>query len=191
MLKKLLTALCCLLPAACLFTGPPEGLALSTGSHPSHPVLLQSLTINGVELNRIERVVDGAWADPKGENTALVSMPLDPDNKDMLQMNAEWTDLIGNVGYIGQITASMSDLTVQNLSRRTGDVIVLFGPNGYLELSTSAEPDANGQHNGRIVAIACATAGPGLPQDHWIWQDLRDQPPRGDTDPAPDMGCAA
>jgi len=177
-----------LLLAACNFTGPPPGLALSTGAHPAHPVLLRSLTINGAELNRMERVLAGAWADPKGENTSLLSMPVDPDDSGRLHLTARWTDLTGNIGYSGQITAAMSDLTVQNLSRRTGDVIVLFGPDGYLELSTSASPDANGQHNGRIITTTCAALGAGLPQDHWIWQDLRDSP-LGHGGPAPDMGC--
>ena len=188
MFRRLFIAVCFLLPAACIFAGPPPGLALSTGAHPTHPIMLQSLTINGVELNRMEMILAGAWADPKGENTSLLSMPIDPDDSGRLHLTARWIDLTGNIGYSGQMTAAMSDLTVQNLSRRTGDVIVLFGPDGYLELSTSAPPDANGQYNGRIITTTCAVPGAGLPQDNWVWQRLRDYP-LGYGGPAPDMGC--
>lgn len=154
-----------------MFTGVPPELLLSTGAHPSHPVLLQSLTINGVELNRMERIADGAWSDPKGESDASLSMPIDRKNRTNLLVTARWIDLVDNMSYSGEIHAHMSDLTVQNLSRRTGTIIVLFGPDGYLELSTSDVPDATGQYNGRIIATTCATAGEGLSTDHWVLRD--------------------
>lgn len=191
MIKRIVIAFCSFLPTACIFGGPPAGLSLSTGAHPANPVLVHSLTINGVELNRMDSIVAAAWANPKGGGTALLSMPTDPDDKSRLHVAAHWTELSGNKGYTGRITARMSDLTVQKLSRRTGDVIVLFGPDGYLELSTSAPPDANGQYNGRIIATTCASAGPGLPQDHWVWQDAQYLRLKDDPSPLPRTECDA
>mgnify|MGYP001773784769 CR=1 FL=1 len=91
----------------------------------------------------------------------------------MFWLSARWTDLRENVGYRGQIEVPLSELAVRELSRPTADVIVLFGPDGYLELSTSAEPDAAGQYNGRVVATACADPGPGLAAGHWAWSEAR------------------
>lgn len=173
MIKRIIFSLFAVLPAACFFVGPLSGLALSTGAHPANPVLVHSLTINGVELNRTDSIVAAAWANPKGGGTALLSMPTDPGDRSRLHVTARWTELSGNTSYAGQIAARMSDLTVRNLSRRTGDVIVLFGPDGYLELSSSAPPDSSGQYNGRIVSTACARSGPGLPADHWVWSDAQ------------------
>jgi hypothetical protein len=70
-------------------------------------------------------------------------------------------------------------------------VIVLFGPGGYLELSTSAQPDVTGQYNGRIVATTCASqTDAGLEPDHWAWQDEKYTIVRDDPTPAPETGCA-
>ena len=189
MLHKLFLTALLLLPAGCVFGGPPKGLALSTGAHPDHPVLVQSLTINGAELNRMESLKLSGWSGPKGAGHALLSMPVDAGDRSRLHLTAQWTDLAGNIGYSGQITAKMSDLTVVKLSDRTGEVIVLFGPDGYLELATAAPPDASGQYNGRIIATVCATAGPGLPADHWIWENGRYQGLDPVPAQAPDMGC--
>ena len=162
-----------LLVVAILFGRPPQGLALSTGAHSDHPVLLESLTLNGAELNRMEGIVAGAWADPKGGRHALLSMPIDSSNRTGLTLTARWTDLTDNIGYTGQIVARMSDLTMTTTSGRTGEVIVLIGPDGYLELATSAQPDARGHYNGRIIATTCGEAGPGLPALHWVWDNQR------------------
>lgn len=188
--ERILAVFAFMLPAACLSGGAPEGLALSTGAHPDHPVLVQSLLINGSETNRMETLSTGAWSDPKGEGMALLSMPVDPSDADRLHITAQWTDLVGNIGYSGQITASMDDLTITTTARRTGEIIILFGPDGYLELSTSAPADATGQYNGRIIATTCATAGPGLAQDHWIWENARYLDLRPDPAQAPATGCA-
>lgn len=189
MLKKVIVAFCAFLPAACFFGGPPAGLALMTGAHPANPVLVHSLKINGTELGRMEALLAWAWENPKGGNHALLSMPLDPDDRTRLHVSAHWTELSSNSGYTGQITARMDDLTVRKLSRRTGDVIVLFGPGGYLELSTSAPPDASGQYNGRIIATTCASPEPGLPQDHWVWQDAEYLRLKDDPSPLPRTEC--
>jgi|GEM_PF-1875217 len=163
-----------------LFGRPPQGLALSTGAHPDHPVLVESLLLNGAELNRMEDLLASGWTDPKGQGMALLSMPVNSHDPRGLTLTARWTDLSTNIGYAGQITTRMSELTTTTASRRTGDVIVLFGPNGYLELATSAPPDATGQYNGRIIATTCGDAGRGFPASHWIWDNgrylrLRDQ----------------
>ncbi len=190
MLRKFFLTVLLLLPAGCLFGAPPETLGLSTGAHPDHPVLVQSLMINGTELNRMESMVYSGWSGPKGDGHALLSMPVDAADQSRLQVTAEWIDLAGNVGYSGQITAKMSDLTVVKLSRRTGEVIVLFGPDGYLELATSAPPDTvSGQYDGRIIATTCGTAGPGLPSDYWIWENGRYLGLGNVPAQAPDMGC--
>lgn len=178
---------------AVVFNRPPQGLALSTGAHADHPVLLHSLTINGTELNPTERFVAGGWADPKGTNHALLSMPVDDADRAGLTLTARWTDLTENVGYTGQIVTRMSDLTIVTTSRRTGEVIVLFGPDGYLELATSTDPDVVGWFNGRIIATACTQAGGGLPDTHWIWENglyLDYQMASGGADTSGDTVCS-
>jgi hypothetical protein len=174
------TLLVVLLVAAYMFGQPPRGLALSTGAHPDHPVLVESLVLNGAELNRMENLLASGWANPKGAGHALLSMPIDSGDRRGLTLTARWTDLSTNIGYSGQIIARMSELTTTTASRRIGDVIVLFGPDGYLELATSAPPDETGQYNGRIITTTCGTAAGGLPASHWIWDNgrylnLRDQ----------------
>lgn len=153
-------------------------------------MLIQSLTINGVDFNRMETLCGSGWSDPKGQSNALLTMPHDSENRGRFYLTAQWTELKSNVGYTGVIEARMSDLSVQQLSRPFGDVIVLFGPDGYLELSTSAPPDETGQYNGRIIATTCATSGPGLPHDHWVWENSRAQSMLEDETPVPDMGCS-
>lgn len=190
MFRKLLIALCSFLPAACFFGGPPSGLALQTGAHPSTPVLVQVLAINGRNLQNMEDVVTGGWANPKGDGMALLSMPLDENDKSRLHIAARWVDLGQNVTYTAEILAQMSDLTVERKARPTGHVIVLFGPGGYLELATSAPPDASGQYNGRIIATTCGTRDTdALPDDHWVWQDERFIQVKDDPTPAPNTGC--
>jgi len=157
-----------LLAAACLPDRAPSGLALMTvrssckasGSTPS-------ISAGG------ERLVRSGWADPKGGSAALLSLPENTGSPAVFWLSARWTDLRENVGYRGQIEVPLSELAVRELSRPTADVIVLFGPDGYLELSTSAEPDAAGQYNGRVVATACADPGPGLAAGHWAWSEAR------------------
>lgn len=191
MFRKLLIFICAFLPAACVFNGPPKGLLLETGSHPSTPVLVQEILINGASVQRGEALQASGWADPKGSTASSLSMPIDAADKSRLHLSAQWVDLGQNTTFRGAIAARMSDLDVLTGGTPTGRVIVLFGPDGYLELATSAPPDATGQYNGRIIATTCAEAGPGLAADHRIWQDARYLRLKDDPTPAPDMGCGS
>lgn len=137
-------------------SSPPSAMSLTDASHPTNPIMVQSLVINGHSYGHPPYLASSDWENPRGGNGTSTGLRPPVQDGSVITVQAEWVEVYSNRAYSAEITVPDGEITIKDIADLTAYVTVVFGRNGHLAISTDTGPDAEtGQYNGTIVAEVC------------------------------------
>lgn len=147
----------------------PTDLSFSDASHPSSPVMVDGLQINGAKMGSFPTLASTRWMNPRGGKTTLTKMPWTGDADTFVDVRAEWTEIATGRAFSAELSVPWAQLSVEDLVAPTASIIIVYGRNGEFWLFTDNGPDEKtGQYNGREVAQTCGQRTPHRDQNYGL-----------------------